>query len=525
MTLTTKAVLAAILLAGSGSGAAQAQTVLRYVPQSDVSIMDPVANTAGVTLQHAYMVYDQLFAADERYVAQPQMVGSHEVSADGLTHTFRLRPGLRFHDGTPVRAADAVQSITRWSKKDSNGQKLTEFGMALSVVDDSTFRMTLREAFGPVASSFAKIAASGLVVMREADAKTDPNTPVTATVGSGPFRFNREMWSPGNRRVYDRNPDYVPRSEPASMFAGGRVVKVDRVEWQIIADANTAVAALAAGEVDIYETPPNDLVPVLKRNPNITVKVHNKAGNMAYLRPNQLFPPFNDVRARMALMHMMQQEDYLRSAFGSDEANWKTCWAVMVCGSAMGSEAGAERFGKPDVAKARQLLKESGYNGEPVLVLQPTDQQVLRDLTEVAIAQMKAIGINVDVQAGDWAQISQRRARKDEPSKGGWQLFATTTLSVLMFDGVSNFPIVSTCDKAWFGWPCDKDLETLRDQWIREPDDAKRKAIAVKLQERAMVSVPLIMIGQAFSPVAYRNSVTGFLEGPVPVFWNVEKRS
>jgi len=307
------------------------------------------------------------------------------------------------------------------------------------------------------------------------------------------------------------------------MFAGGRVVKVDRVEWKIIADANTAVAALGSGEGHDHETPPNDLVPVLKRNSSITVKVHNKAGNMAYLRPNQLFSPFNDARARMALMHMVQQEDYLRSAFGSDESNWKPCWAVMVCGSAMGSEAGAERFGKPDLAKARQLLKESGYNGEPVLVLQPTDQQVLRDLAEVAIAQMKSIGINVQVQAGDWAQISQRRARKEEPAKGGWQLFATTTLSVLMFDGVSNFPIVSTCDKAWFGWPCDRELEALRDQWIREPDDARRKAIAVKMQERAMASVPLVPVGQAFSPIAYRSNVRGFLEAPVPVFWNVEK--
>ena len=312
--LATSAAIAVALSAGSFANVS-AETVLRMVPQADLKNLDPIWTTASITNNHGYMVYDTLFALNSKLEPKPQMVDSYSVSDDGLVYTFKLRDGLVFHDGSPVESADVIASIRRWSAKRSDGLAMMERTKSLVASDTKTFVLTLTEKFGPAIQVLANPTLP-LFIMREEEAKTDPNTQVPVVIGSGPFEFVKDQWVPGSKVVYKKFDKYVPRSEPSDGFAGGKVVKIDKVEWLYIPDTNTATQALIAGEVDAYEIPPIDLLPMLEADPNITVKVLDKLGKMGHIRPNHRFPPFNNVKARQALQLLVDQTEFLAAQVG-----------------------------------------------------------------------------------------------------------------------------------------------------------------------------------------------------------------
>jgi peptide/nickel transport system substrate-binding protein len=524
--------LAVGALAAGAGGRAAAQAargkVLRFVPEFDLRVLDPIANTGLSTLQHGYMIYDTLFAMDSRFVARPQMVDRHEISADGRVYDFALRDGLSFHDGTPVRARDCVASIRRWAARDVMGRGINDRIAALDALDDKRVRLTLREPYPIVIDALAKISGSPCFIMREKEASTDPATPITETIGSGPFRLVREELQPGNRIVYARNEAYVPRSEPADGYAGGKVVRVDRVHWHIVADPETQVQALIAGEMDIVNTPALDLLGRLRAAPGVAVKIVDAQGWMPYIRPNHLHKPFNDVRARRALALLASQADYLSAAAG-DRENWKACHAFMVCGSPNGSEGGMDAYRQPNLDRARELMREAGYNGEPIVVLHPTDNAILGAVTEVTIAQLRRIGVNVRAETGDLATLFARRARREDPLQGGWHIFHTRSLGLELNTPLTSFALASPCGRdasgnqlGWFGWACDQPLEDLRNQWAMATTPQARRAAAEAIQMRAAETMPFVPLGQMFTPIAHRRNVTGIIEMPVPVLWNAD---
>ena len=178
--------------------------------------------------------------------------------------------------------------------------------------------------------------------MPERIAKTDASTNITEAIGSGPFKFVKEEWVPGSKVVYVKNADYVPRKEAPSWAAGGKVVKVDRVEWIYIPDSATAAAALSAGEVDWWEQLPPDLIPVLAKNKGIKVENIDPLGSMGMIRFNFLYPPFNNPKMRQALLYAVDQNDYVVGIAG-DPKNGRTCYSYFTCGTPLSSEVGAER--------------------------------------------------------------------------------------------------------------------------------------------------------------------------------------
>ena len=497
---------------------------LRVIPHADLKNTDPIWTTAYITRNHGYMIYDTLFALNETLEPQPQMVETWKVSSDGLSYTFTLRAGLQWHDGTPVRAADCVASISRWGKRDGMGQKLLEFTKALDVVDDRTFTLTLKEPYGLVLQSLGKLSSNVPFMMPERFAQTDAFTQIPENIGSGPFKFVKEEWVPGSKVVYVRNPDYVPRAEPPSFASGGKRVLVDRVEWLYIPDAATAQAALAAGEVDYYETPPIDLLPLMEKSPDITIAVVDPLGTQGWLRPNHLHPPFNDQRARQALLWMVKQEDYLRAVVG-DQKFWRTCGAYFMCGAPLETDVGSEALMQQDFEKAKRLMQEAGYKGEPIILMDPTDIPILHGATLVTAQMLRKIGVNVQVQAMDWSTLTSRRAEKKPPAEGGWHLFHTWATGADVSSPVNNIGVSGGCEaKAWFGWPCDERLEKLRDAWARASEPAKQKEIATELQRVAYDVVPYVNFGQWFLPTAYRKNLQGVIVSPVAFFWNIAKQ-
>jgi peptide/nickel transport system substrate-binding protein len=518
--------LAAGALAAALSLPAAAQSVLRVVPQGDLKVLDPVWTTGTITQNHAALIFDQLFGWDDKFQPQPQMVDTWTVSADGLTYTFKLRDGLFFHDGDPVRAADAAASLNRWGKRDIMGQRLYQAVAKVEGKDDKTLVMTLKEPYGLVLRTIGRQGGLVPLIMKEKYALTDPAVQVTEMIGSGPFMFKKDEWVPGSKVVYVKNPNYKPRPEPASNFAGGKVAKVDRVEWSYLPDPATISAALIAGEIDFWESPTADHLQILRRNRNIVIAVGDPLGNRGILRTNFLFPPFDNPKARQALVWLMVQEDYMRAAIGNDPTEWTTCGAMFTCGSPNATELAAEPMNENDRAKkqemAKRLLAEAGYKGEPLYILQATDFPWFNAAALVFADALKKIGANPQLVALDWNTVLTRRASKKPPHDGGWHVFFTSGGGLGASDPFSN-PASTACDKAWFGWPCDERIEQLRDAWTREVDPAKQRKIIEDLQVRMYEFVPYIPWGQWTAPVAYRSNLKGVQATPQRSFWNISK--
>jgi peptide/nickel transport system substrate-binding protein len=494
---------------------------LRVAPHSDLKIVDPIWTTALISVNHGYMIYDTLFALDEELAVQPQVVDRYEVSADKRVWTLRLRDGLAWHDGQPVTAEDCVASLRRWGARDTMGQKLLSFVTELSAPDAGTIRMVLREPYGLVLQTLAKPGANVPFMMPRRVAETDPQQQITDSTGSGPFIFKRDEWRPGEKVVYVKNEKYRPRSEPASGLAGGKIAKVDRVEWIWIADPQVQVDALQKGEIDLIEAPPHDLLPLLAADPNIELKVTNAPGRQFAFRFNVLHKPFDNAKVRQAVAYAFSQKDFLEAVIG--DAKWyRECKSLFPCGSPLESTRGFDDKLSSNFVKARQLLQEAGYDGTPIVLMQSTDIVSLSNLAPVAKSLMEKAGFKVDLQAMDWQTLVSRHAKKDPPSAGGWHAFLTSWASVDILDPVATGFLNASCEMAMFGWPCDTELERLRDAYAKETDPGRQRGIAEAVELREAEYPTHVQLGQYVQPVAMRKGVTGLLVGASVAFWNIE---
>src|SRR5436190_3681078 len=518
-----KAILAATCVGSLAAVAAPAlaETTLRAVMHSDLKILDPIWTTAYIVRDHGYMIYDTLFAQDEKGAVQPQMVEKYETAPDNKGYTFTLRDGLLWHDGQPVTSEDCIASIKRWAAKDSLGQKMMTFVDSMSAVDAKTFTIKLKESTGLVLLGLSKPSSNVPFMMPKRVAETDPNKQIEDFTGSGPFVFLKDEWKPGDKTVYAKFDKYKPRSEPVSGMAGGKVVKVDRVEWRAISDAQQAVNALSKGEIDLVEQPSHDLLGTLKKDANVSVIISPPLKAQYVFRPNHLHKPFDNPKIRQALWYAFNQEDFLMATIG-DEAYIKECKALFICGTPLATTKGMDGLLTSNAKKAQELLKEAGYDGTPVVLMHSTDLKVLTNLAPVAKSLMEKAGFKVDMQSMDWQSVVARRAKKDPPNAGGWNAFLTAWVAADVMNPVSTAYLNASCDKALFGWPCDAQLEKLRDDFAREADPAKQKAIAEGSQMREAQVVTHIPLGQWYLGALMRKNISGMVEAPAPVFWNMQ---
>jgi len=499
------------------------QKTFRAVKGTDLRVFDPVWTTANVTGDHGAMIYDTLFGLDASFKPQPQMVGKWGMSDDKKTYTFELRDGLGWHDGKPVTAADCVASIRRWGQVDPGGQALMARTADLSKKDDRTFVIVLKKPFSLVVDVLAKLTTPCCFMMREKDASRPANEQVTANVGSGPFVFNQDLARPGASFTYDRNSRYVPRTEPASGMAGGKIAKVERVVWQIISDPQTAMSALQAGEIDYQERPPLDLVGQLEADPNITVEVLDKGGDDCYLRMNCLQKPFSERKARQAMLYLVDQKAFMKAAFGNPKF-YNTTKSLFGNNTLMTNDENTGWFDRaPDLEKAKQLFKESGYNGERVVILQPTNMWS-NVPSQYLASQLRKIDVNVDLAPSDWGGVVSRRANRGPVDQGGWSIFISLDSDYSHGDPLATSFLLANGQKAWYGWPQNDEYESLRTSWAEAGSLDERKAIARKMQREWWDFVGAVLLGQVTRPTAHRKTVTGFIGIPEIIpFWNVQK--
>lgn len=510
-------------LALTFSAATSADTVLRTVPSSDLKILDPIWTTANITRNHGFMIYDTLFGMDEKGAIKPQMVEKYTASPDNKVWTFTLRPGLKFHDGAPVTSQDVIASLARWAKRDTIGQKMYEAMESITAQGPDAFRMNFKQPFGVVLDALGKPNPLVPFIMPKRMADTPADKQIEEMIGSGPFTLAKEDFRPGDRVIYRKNTAYVPRKEAPSGLAGGKVVNVDRVEWVLLRDPQTQVNALLNGEVDMLETVPSSGYTDMRTNQKIELVDVMPAGPFTVIY-NHKVAPFNNPKALKAAMLAINQEAMLR-AQATYRDFYKPCASIYLCGSTYASDKTGFFTGKPQFEEARKLLKESGYDGKPVVILLPGDAPALNKLPAIYGQLLKQVGFNVDVQTTDWATLVTRRTKKDLPENGGWNAFITFWGGVDASSPITYTALTGNGDKGFFGWPTDPELEALKSRFIETADVAQRKDIATQIQLRVLEGGVIAPLGEGKAPTAVRRGVvSGLLPSPAVLYWNVRKK-
>jgi len=501
------------------STSTHAQTVTA-VMESGLRVTDPVVTTADMTIYHGYMIYDTLLGVDENFNIRPQMA-DWQVADDNKTYTFTLRDGLKWHDGAPVTSEDCIASIKRWGQVDVTGQILMSMVAHMRALDDQRFEIQLSEP-SPILLEGLSQLTRALFMMPRRVADTPATTPLTEYVGSGPFKFVESEFQPGLKVVYEKNTDYVPRNEPPSWTAGGKVVHVDRVEWLGMPDHMTTISALQSGEIDYIQEVPFDLVPLLQNRDEVKVEVLDTLGFWTFFRLNHLNPPFDNKLLRQAAQAAVSQEEVLKALAGNP-AYYETCAAVLGCGNPLADTYGKEWVVPADLERARALLKEANYDGTPVVILQTTDLYSIAPQPVVVGAALRRAGFNVEMKAMDWQSVVTQRESQKPTSEGGWSLFATASFLAIGGSPITNFTIAAAGTKSWTGWPDVPEIERLRERFVRETDPDARKAITAQIQKLVIDEVTVVPLGQFRVPAAYSTALTDVPRGPIRTFWGLKK--
>jgi ABC-type transport system substrate-binding protein len=518
----------ALLAAGSTTlvqpALAQRGRALRFVPQADLSSLDPVWTTSNVTRNMGYMVHDTLYGSDAAFSPQPQMAEGHVVEDDGRRVTITLRPGLRFHDGEAVLARDCVASIGRWMKRHAMGQKLAPLVEEIASPDDRRITFRLKRAFPLLFEALGSPVAPPCFIMPERLARTDAFTQLREVMGSGPYRFLADEFVAGSQAGFARFEGYQPTAAAASGYtAGPKLAHFDRVEWKIIPDAATAAAALQAGEIDWYEQPPPEIQQLLRRNRALAIEPMDPAPMMALLRFNHLQPPFNDKRMRQALLPAIDQESFMQAAVGTDPALYQTGVGIFTPGGPMASDVALDALRGPrSLDRAKALLKEAGYTNQLIRLLGPTDILVPSALTQVALDMFRRLGVNLDAALTDWGTVVQRRTSKESLDKGGWSVSMYAFSSMDFMTPATNPTLRANGAGAWFGWPDIPRLEALRDAWFDAPDLGTRQSLAREMQVVAMDELPFIPVGAYRSQTAIRRDLVDRVRG-LALFWGIKR--
>jgi len=500
---------------------------LIFVPQANLTSLDPVWTTGTVTRNYAFMVFDTLFGTDDALRPRPQMAEDYETSDDGRRWTIRLRDGLVFHDGTPVLARDCVASLQRWMRRDGLGQTIAARLDALEAPDDRTLVFHMKHPFPPLLTALAKTQPSAAMIMPARIAATDAYKQISEIVGSGPFRFVADEYVAGSRAVFARHASYRPRDDTPSSVAGAKRALVDRVEWRIIPEAGTAVNALRSGEIDWLEMPIPDLIPVLKRDGNVRVGRLDPYGLYPVLRFNHLVGPTTSRGLRQAILAAVDPREVMQAVMGDDAKSYNAPVGCFLPGTEYANDAAMDRLGGtrtgPGDAKIKAMLAEAGYTGETLRLLHPTDQPFYDAMSQVVAATLKRVGVAVEDAAMDWGTVVQRRASKEPLDRGGWSLFCTSFPALDWVDPLAAPALRGNGASAWYGWPTNAAIEALREQWIDGSDTAERKRLATAMQQEAFTDALYVPLGQYFQSAAWRSNITGHLKGQPPLFWNVSK--
>ena len=507
--MTSRAAIAAlaVLLLTAGPVAAQetprAGGVLKVAMIGEPPTLDAHLTTAVITYNIMWHVYETLYTLDRNFEPAPMLAESHVVSDEGRRYTITLRRGVKFHNGKELTSADVVASLTRWGRLHTSGKAIWKYVEALEARDPYTVVFHLKAPTGSllyaVASTYAAIYPKEVV-----DAAGD--SPVKTLIGTGPFRFVEHK--PDRHIRLARFKEYAARAEPPNGFGGKRTAWVDEIYFLPTPDLAVRAAGLETGEYHFADQIKQDQYERLSKIPALELSIV-KFGFWPDAVLNHKQGPMTNKKLRQAMLAALDPEPILAAAIGNKEF-YRLDGAVFQKELPWHTTAGLEGYNQKNKDKARRLLKEAGYAGQPVRWLTTQEYDYMYKSALVARQQLEEVGFKIDLQVVDWATLVQRRAKPEL-----FDVFSTG--HPVGFDPALSTPL--QCD--WPGWWCHEEKERLMAELTRETDPKKRKAIIERIQVVFYEDVGRIKFGDVFLFRAARKELRGsFRTVPYIHFWN-----
>jgi peptide/nickel transport system substrate-binding protein len=475
-----------------------------------IQSFDPLWTTASATANVANSILEGLLVFNDDYSIGKQLVASWASSPDGLTWTVKIRPGVKYHDGTALTTTQVLATLRRQAARAavfSLVQKqfgAPEFDNFVKKVDDLTFTITVKEPTGLVPFTLGPQNFAPLVIT-EAWAQVPATESAPGNpIGTGPYKF--EKWTPGDRWSMVRYDGYTPSSEKANGTAGAQVAYFDRVEYIEIPDQTTRVAALEAGEVDVAQEFPADLEARLRSNPKVQLVAQPPFRLLGHF--NHTKAPFNNVEARKALVQAYDNAKALLLATG-DANSYRLCPSLMQCGTSWETAAGsANYYNVKKAADARAKIEALGFKGTKVRLMDPTDRAPAHAAAQVSREVLGDLGFDVDFLVMDWATMVTRRA---DPTL--WEFFHTWSGSTVRSGPVGHFQFGELQYDAWFNKYQDVPgtQRSLFSKLARETDPAKQKALMDQFQTYFYDDAIFLQIGEFFSKWAARSDLKGIV--------------
>lgn len=467
-------------------------------PQS----LDPHSTTAEATRDLAKLIYESLLTLNENYEVIPQLAESYTVSEDHKTYEFKLREGVKFHNGEEMTAEDVVASMTKW------GQDAPEMGNhEWTVVDDYTVQLQLEEPSSLVPYFIADLARLAAIMPKDIAESADA-TGATEYVGTGPFKFVE--WKQDEVAVFEKFEDYVPSSEPTSGLGGKKEALVDKINCYFVPDPSTRVNGLLSGQYDYAHYLSYDSVPQVENNPGYVVDIWPYGNEILVFNKKSGF--FTDVKARQAVNYALDMDVVLSSAFAGEDFYELDNSLFLDTQVDWYTDAGKEYYNQKDEDAAKQLLEEAGYNGEEIVILTSRDYEHHYNAAVATQQELEKIGMNVKLDVYDWPTLLERRS---DPEL--WDIFFTgwsTTMTphqYTFFDSRAEWP----------GWTNNPDIDRLLDEIQAAPTKEEAKALNEELQQIMWEDLPVINLGRNARVSAYSEKVKGFTVMLGPNFWNV----
>ena len=479
---------------------------LRIANVGEPPTLDYSATTVGVTSNISMAMFETPFAFDANWRPQPMLVESHAVSQNGLTHTFKLRRGVLFHNGKEMTSEDVAASLTRWGKVGSRGAVVFRHVEAVTAPDKYTVVMNLKEPFAPLLA-FLALPSSAAAIMPKEIAEATPTGPVTQFVGTGPFRFVE--WLPNRHVKLARWDRYSARSEASSGYAGRREALVDEVIYYPVGNVATRIAGVQAGDYDLADDIAQDLYAQLKGDARVVPEVH-QPGTWLVFFFNKKEGLMANVKLRQAVMAALTMQPILQVTFGNPDL-FQLTPSIYPKGTPWYSEVGAPWYNQGSAEKAKQLAAEAGYKGEPIRWLTTQQYPWMYKSSTVAADQMRKAGFNVDQQVYEWAGVVERRAKPAE-----WEMFTTG------HGFVPDPALIDVFSPTYPGWWESPAKNQLLQDFNRTVEPQARQQIWQKLQELVFTEGGWAKTGD-FYFVRLRSKA---LEGYKPigigmVVWNV----
>jgi peptide/nickel transport system substrate-binding protein len=478
--------------------------VLTYALVSEPPTLDPHATTALVTAYAMHHVFETVFTINSRLEPVPMLAERYTVSPDRRTHTITLRRGVPFHHGRDMTADDVVASLTRWGRMAVRGRALFANVESLTARDAHTVVFRLRDPYALLSTDLAWWTQFAAIYPREVVEEAGTG-PLRRFIGTGPFRF--VDYVPDRHLRLQRFDRYAARTETPDGMSGRRTAYLDGITFVPVPDTAVRVAGVRRNEYQFAETVSADEYDRLRRDPS-TVPFRGPVPSfLAFVLNNRTGPTAN-TRVRQAILAALDTGEIMRAAYGHTRF-YRLDSSLMPREHHMWSDAGRDLYNQNDPDRARRLLAEAGYRGEPIRFLVTAEASSAVNSATVAKPMLERAGFTVDLQFMDWPTVLARRARPE-----GWEVMITT------FTAVPDPTFLLVLSSTFPGWYQSRDMQGILTLMRRHTDPRVRMDLWRRAQSLFWNEVPTIKLGDGFFMHAHRPELKGYVGIPSHYFWN-----